>query len=157
MLAATGLVAAVVAFSACSRDSGPRASSSAPTTTLEPGTSAPPSTSTTTTVASTTTAVTSRPTATSPAASPEGHAKAFYDAWTRGDRAAAHKVAQPQAVDALFARQWREGDGWSFVDCSGAAGSVICTWQRPGGQLLVRVQSVTGGVPVAVSDVRFQP
>jgi len=149
-------MAVVVALSACSSDSGPRSSPAAPPT-PEPSTSAPPSTSTTTTVVSATTAVISRPTTTSPAGSPESHAKALYDAWTRGDRAAAEKVAQPQAVDGLFARQWREGDGWSFVDCSGAAGSVICTWQRPGGQLLFRVQNVTGGVPVAVSDVRFQP
>jgi len=111
---------------------------------------------TTTTVASTTVAP-SRPGTTSPASSPEGHAKALYEAWTRGDRAAASAVAQPQAVDELFARQWREGDGWAFAECSGAAGSVICTWRRPAGQLLFRVQSVTGGVPVSVSDVRFQP
>ena len=116
----------------------------------------PPSSSPTTTVASTTLAP-SRPTTTSPADSPEGHAKSLYEAWTRGDRAAAATVAQPQAVDALFARQWRQGDGWAFAECTGAAGSVICRWQAPSGQLLFRVQSVTGGVPVSVSDVRFQP
>jgi len=99
----------------------------------------------------------SRPT-TAPPSSPEGHAETLYAAWTRGDVAAAEKVAQPQAVATLFARRWQGSDGWSFAECSGAAGSVICTWKRPSGQqLLVRVQSAAGGLPVSVSDVRFQP
>ncbi len=114
----------------------------------------PPST---TTVVTSTTAV-PRPTTSALASSPEGHAQALYAAWTRGDVAAAGRVAQPEAVSALFARQWQASDGWTFGQCSGAAGSVICTWQRPAGeQLLVRVQSRTGGVPVTVSEVRFQP
>jgi hypothetical protein len=67
-------------------------------------------------------------------------------------------VAQPDAVAALFARPWQAGDGWTFAGCSGAAGSIICTWQRPSGQqVLFRVQNVTGGQPVTVLDVRFQP
>lgn len=118
-------------------------------------TSSSPPSSTSTAVS--TTAVTSRPTTTTPASSPEGHANALYEAWTRGDRAAAEKVARPEAVSGLFARRWQAADGWSFVECSGAAGSIICTWQRPAGQLLLRVQNVTGGVPVTVTDVRFQP
>jgi len=82
----------------------------------------------------------------------------LYAAWMRGDRAAADKVALTQAVTDLFARQWQTGDGWSFAECSGAAGSVICTWQRPSGQqLLFRIQNMAGGLPVTVSDVRFQP
>jgi hypothetical protein len=92
------------------------------------------------------------------AASPEGHATALYEAWTRADRAAAERVAQPEAVTALFTRRWQAGDGWAFAECSGAAGSVICTWQRPSGQqLLLRVQNRTGGLPVTVAEVRFQP
>ena len=93
-----------------------------------------------------------------PASSPEGFAQALYAAWTRDDRAGAEKVAQPQAVADLFARRWQASDGWSFAECSGAAGSLICTWQRPSGQqLLLRVRNVTGGLPVTVSEVRFQP
>jgi hypothetical protein len=58
----------------------------------------------------------------------------------------------------LFARRWQAGDGWSFAECTGAAGSLICTWQRPAGQqLLFRVRNMTGGLPVTVSEVRFQP
>lgn len=105
-----------------------------------------------------TTATTSRPTTSSPASSPAGFARLLYEAWTQGDRVAAGKVAQPEAVSALFARPWQAGDGWTFAECSGAAGSVICVWQRPGGQqVLFRVQNVTGGLPVTVSEVRFQP
>lgn len=141
--------------SSCSSGSDRRPLPAAPTTVATSTTPPPPSTTTTTVVP--TTSAPPRPATTSPASSPEGHAKALYEAWARGDRAAAAAVAEPRAVDALFARQWRQGDGWSFVDCSGAAGSVICTWQGRTGKLLLRVQSVTGGVPVAVSDVRFQP
>ncbi len=146
----------VAAVSSCSSEPDPRPLPAAPTTTVAASTVPPPPATTTTTVVSTTSAP-AGPATTSPASSPEGHAKALYEAWARGDRAAAAAVAEPRAVDALFARQWRQGDGWSFVDCSGAAGSVICTWRGAPGQVLFRVQNVTGGVPVAVSDVRFQP
>lgn len=150
------VVAAVMA--SCSGGPGERTSPAAPTTVTTSTSSTPPP-SPTTTAAATVPAPSapSQPTTTSPASSPEGHAKALYAAWTRADRAAAEGVAQAHAVDALFARPWRQGDGWSFVDCSGAAGSVICTWEGGPGRLLLRVQNVTGGVPVAVADVRFQP
>ena len=144
-------------LSSCSGRSDDRV---APATTTQPPAAITTSTSTssTTTAVVPTTAATSRPPTTAPAASsPEGHAKALYEAWTRGDRAAAARVAEPEAVAALFARPWQAGDGWSFSECSGAAGSIICTWERPSGRLLFRVQNVTGGVPVTVSDVRFQP
>ncbi len=156
-MAATAVVAVVAVLSSCSRGSSTRVSPTVASTTVETTTTSPPLTSTTTTVASTSTAP-ARPTTTSPTSSPEGHAKALYEAWTRGDRAAAAAVAQPQVVDDLFARQWRQSDGWTFAECSGAAGSVICSWRRPAGQqLLFRVQNVTGGGTVTVSDVRFQP
>ncbi len=146
----------VAVASACSGDSGTPASPAAPTTVATGASSSTSLPTTTTTV--TTTAAPSRPATTEPAASsPEGHAKALYEAWTRGDRAAAATVAEPEAVAALFARQWQAGDGWSFSECSGATGSIICVWERPSGRLLLRVQNVTGGVPVTVSDVRFQP
>jgi hypothetical protein len=146
-------------LASCSDGSDDRTPSAAVVTSTTVATSvpvAPPSTATTTTVPAAPGA-TSGPTTTSPASSPEGHAKALFDAWTRGDRAAAEAVAAPEAVAALFARPWQPADGWTFVGCTGAAGSIICTWQRPSGQLMLRVQSMTGGVPVMVSDVRFQP
>ena len=122
----------------------------------EPGTSSTTSSSTTTILVSTT--VASRSTTTAPAASPEGTARTLYEAWTRDDRAAAQRVAQPEAVTALFARRWQAADGWSFSECSGAAGSLICTWRRPGGQqVLFRVPNAAGGGAVTVAEVRFQP
>ncbi len=152
--AGTGLLALIALLASCSNGDSSRSSPPATTTVEVSTTSSSSSTSTTAVAASTT--VTTRPTATSVAASPESYAEALYAAWTRGDRAAAEKVAQPQAVADLFARTWQAGDGWSFGECSGAAGSIICTWRRPSGQqLLFRVQ--TGGRAVAVSEVRFQP
>lgn len=150
------MVTAVALLASCS-NGGDKPAAAPPPTTLEASTTSSSSSSSSTSTLAPTTTLTPGPTTTSPASSPEGHAKALYEAWTKGDRAAAEKVAQPEAVTALFARPWQAGDGWSFVRCGGAAGSTICTWQRPAGQLLFRVQNVTGGVPVTVSDVRFQP
>lgn len=115
-------------------------------------TSSTPASSSSTTVLPSST-VTSRP-ATTAGVSPETAAKSLYDAWTKGDRAAAANVAQPGAVTVLFARSWQPGDGWAFSECTGAAGSFICTWARPGGQqVLFRVQNA----PASVAEVRFQP
>jgi hypothetical protein len=150
VLAIAGLLAAA-ALTACS-DGGTDTTS--PTVTTAPpatGTPGPPA-STSTTLGPTTT-VTSRPPATA-ASSPEVAAKALYDAWMRSDRAAAARVAQPAAVTTLFGRSWQAGDGWSFGECTGAAGSLVCTWLRPGGQqLMMRVQNS----PASVAEVRFQP
>jgi len=105
-------------------------------------------------VPTTTTSVTSRP-ATSAPASAEAQAKALYAAWAAGHRAAAARVAEAEAVTALFARPWQASDGWTFAECSGAAGSLICAWRRPAGQMvLLRVQNAT---PAVVAEVRFQP
>lgn len=114
-------------------------------------TSSAPATSSTTVLPSTT--LTSRPPATA-APSPEAAAKSLYEAWTKADRAAAARVAEPAAVTALFARAWQAGDGWTFSECTGAAGSLICTWARPAGQqILMRVLNAPG----RVAEVRFQP
>ncbi len=153
MLAATGLMTVVALLASCS-NGGDKRASAPPSTTIEATTSSSSSSSSTTTLAPSTT-VTSRPATTASPLSPEASARALYDAWTRGDRVAADNVAQPEAVAALFARRWQATDGWSFAECSGAAGSLICAWQRPSGQLLIRVQNVAGGRPVA--EVRFQP
>lgn len=149
----TCLFVFIALLGSCSDDPDvSRATAPAPTT-LESSTSS--STSVPTTLSSQTT-VTTRPAATTVPATSESYAEALYVAWTKGDRAAAAKVAQPQAVTDLFARPWQAGEGWSFAECSGAAGSIICTWRRPSGQqVLFRVQ--TGGRSVTVSEVRFQP
>ena len=155
-MATTGLVWLVAALASCSSSSRRDASPTTAVTVESTTTSSFPASTSTTVAASST--VAARPTTTAVASSPEGYAQALYAAWTRGDRAAAERVAQPEAVSTLFARQWQAGDGWSFAECTGAAGSVICTWQRPSGQqLLFRVQNRTGGLPVTVSEVRFQP
>ena len=151
MLVATGLMTAVALLVSCSSGGNNRAAAP-PQTTSEATTSSSSSSSSTTTVVPATT-VTSRPATTSPAMSPEASAKALYDAWARGDRAAAETLAQPEAVATLFTRRWQASDGWAFAECSGAAGSTICTWQRPGGQVMLRVQNATTGR--AVAEVRF--
>jgi hypothetical protein len=121
------------------------------TTTVE-ATTAPAAPASSTTIATATT-VTSRP-ATTAAVSPEAAAKSLYEAWTRNDRAGAARVAEPAAVTALFSRSWSAGDGWTFSECTGAAGSLICTWSRPAGQqVLLRVLNA----PARVAEVRFQP
>ena len=148
---AAGLVTLLAVVPACSDDddgAAPAATSAIEATTTS---SAPTPSSSTTTVPSST--VTSRPPTTA-GLSPESAAKSLYDAWTKGDRAAAANVAQPAAITALFARAWGAGDGWAFSECTGAAGSFICAWARPGGQhVLFRVQNA----PASVAEVRFQP
>lgn len=150
-------VAAVLSvLGGCAKSTNTSAARSPATAPVTVTSSSSSSSSSTTLPAATTT--TARATTTTSAPSPEALAKALYEAWTKGDRAAAAKVAQPAAVTAIFARTWQAADGWSFVDCTGAAGSLICTWQRPSGQqLLMRVQNATGGVPVTVAEARFQP
>lgn len=145
-----------VVLSSCSNNT-PRTAAPAPTTVAPATSSSSPPSSPPTAAPSTTTTGTPR-SATTVAMSPEGFARALYDAWTRGDRTAAEKVAAPEAVTALFARAWQASDGWTFSECSGAAGSLICTWQRSAGQqVLFRVRNLTGGLPVTVQEVRFQP
>lgn len=138
---------------ACSDDPGV-AGPARTTTAVEVTTTAPPATAATapTSDPPATTLTTFRsPAAPAPA---ENAAQALYDAWTRADRAAAGAVAQPAAVAALFARPWQAGDGWAPAGCTGAAGSLVCTWQRPGDQqVLMRVANA----PATVAEVRFQP
>lgn len=151
-------MAIAVLLPACGKDHGKPTAAATSTTATIPTTLAASTTSPAPTTVAPSTTVTARATTTTPAASPEAFAKTLYEAWKNGDRAAAAKVAQPAAVDTLFARPWRAADGWAFSECNGAAGSVICTWKQPGGQqLLMRVQNVTGGLPVTVLEVRFQP
>ncbi|MDQ4071193.1 MAG: hypothetical protein M3203_17250, partial [Actinomycetota bacterium] len=149
-----GVIGVIAVFAVASSCSSPttRRTSPAPTATVESSTTSSSSPASTTTLAPSTTS-TSRPATTAPAATPESSAQALYTAWTRGDRAGAERVAEPEAVSALFSRQWQTSDGWSFTECAGAAGSIICTWERPAGQqLLMRVPNPTGGSPIIVSE-----
>ena len=146
---AAGLMAAVALLTSCSDDDD---GSAAPTVTTAIEATTSSSTSSSSTTAPPGSTATSRPSTTA-AITPEAAARSLYEAWTRGDRTAAARVAQPAAVTTLFGRAWQAGDGWAFSECTGAAGSFICTWGRPGGQVLFRVQSM----PVSVAEVRFQP
>ena len=145
-----GLVTVLAVMSSCS-DGDDDGAAPAVTTTIQGATSSSTTSSSTTTtlVAS----VTSRP-ATTAGITPEIAAKSFFEAWTKGDRAAAARVAEPAAITTLFARAWQASDNWAFSECTGAAGSLICTWARPGGQqVLFRVQNA----PATVAEVRFEP
>lgn len=133
----------------------------APTTTVSPAPTMPVSQAPTTTVspATPTTTVSPAPTTTGPSLPSDaaGYVRATYDAWAAGDRDAAALVADPAAIDSLFARTWSEADGWVFLRCEGAAGSVFCVWQRPGEQLLIKARNASGGVPVSAVEFRAAP
>ncbi len=114
-------------------------------------------TTTTTTVAPTTTTVVS--------ADPQGYAVALFNAWKAADRAAASRVASPDAVNQMFAVPYQAQsssngpvDPFSFEGCQGAAGSMICTWKAQGvGTIAMRVRNTTGGLPVLVVEVQRSP
>jgi hypothetical protein len=152
-----GLVACAAGEKAPSTGTAPPPSA-ATSTTSAPVTSAtsPPVTAAATTSAPAATTIPAPATTTLPAPSTSsGYPLAAYDAWTRGDRTAAAAVAEPAAVDTLFARTWSSADGWAFVNCQGAAGSVFCTWQRSGEEVLIKAPNAPGGLPV--NEVTFRP
>jgi len=148
---ATGVVGIGVTAAACSGGSGARSLATVTTQPTSTTTSSVPA-STSTTLAATTTTTTATPV---PASTPEDQAKAFYTAWSKGDREAAATLGEPAAVAAIFAHPWSAGDGWAFSECSGAAGSEICSWQGSSQELKLLVRGSTGGLPVTVVDVRF--
>jgi hypothetical protein len=142
----------LVALTTSCSDGDDDGAAPAVTTAFDASTTSSTTSSSTTTVPPATTVI-SRPPTTA-GISPESAAKSLYEAWTKADRAAAARVAEPAAVTALFARTWQAGEGWAFSECTGAAGSTICTWARPSGQqVLLRVQNA----PATVAEVRFQP
>jgi peptidoglycan hydrolase-like protein with peptidoglycan-binding domain len=52
----------------------------------------------------------------------------LFAAWAANDEADARKIASGPAVDTIFARPASDAFGFAFDACSGAAGSVGCTW-----------------------------
>jgi len=92
-----------------------------------------------------------------PDQSGEAAASAMFLAWEQKNQAAASKHATPAAVSALFARTWNASDGWVFDSCSGAAGSFGCTWNRPGGSLLLVGNDDAGAPFYFVREVTFNP
>jgi hypothetical protein len=79
-----------------------------------------------------------------------------YQAWTASSRGSAGEEATPAAVDQLFARTWHASDGWSLQGCGVAAGSFICTWQRPGEQLILHGNDNTGEPFYFINTVTFE-
>ncbi len=150
-IAAAATVGAVVTVAACSGGSAQRTLRTV-TTRRAPAATSTLAPTTSTTVAAPSTSVTSPPAV---QATPQDQAKAFYDAWSKGDRTAATALGEPAAVAAIFARPWSAADGWTFSECSGAAGSAICAWQGGPGQLQMLVRGATGGLAVTVVDVKF--
>lgn len=106
----------------------------------------------------TTTSTTTAPT------NPEQFAKALYADWQAGDRTAAATVASPEAVDQLFEFAYEPlptnagpTDPYTFQNCEGAAGSIICTWSgQDNAQIVMTVRNTTGGLPVLVVNVTRQ-
>lgn len=119
-----------------------------PATNRTTTTTPPPSVPATTTTSAPTTTVPSVP------GNASDYIHATFDAWVAGDRTAAARVAEPAAVDTLFARTWTQADSWTFTRCEGAAGSVFCIWQRPGEELLIKAPNTSGGAPV--DSVQFR-
>lgn len=151
VVAATAALGTIASLTGCSGGSGSKTLATVTTVPATSTTSSVPA-STSTSVEVTTTAVSVPGTG---AATPEEQAKAFYEAWKKGDRTAAATLGQPAAVAAIFTRPWSASDGWTFSECSGAAGSAICTWDGSSGQLKMLVRGATGGLSVSVVDVRF--
>lgn len=83
---------------------------------------------------------------------PEGFARALLDAWQRGDRDAAGALATPEAVSQIFANP---PSSYTLEECSGAAGSTICSFNGAAGQLTMQVRNLTGGMAMTVVGVQF--
>ncbi len=130
-------------------------------------TTAKKATTTTTTTSSTTRESTTSTKQTPTSAAPTdaaGFAQALYDAWKAGDQTAAATVANPAAVAAMFAQTYAAADGpdgpaepYTFADCSGAAGSTICSFHSTSTSqvLLMTVRNTTGGEPMLVTGVKI--
>jgi hypothetical protein len=78
-----------------------------------------------------------------------------FQAWTQNNQAFARKNAAPQAVNQLFAQSWSP-NVWNFAGCGAAAGSVYCTWNKAGGQLVLRANDNTGAPFYFVTAATFQ-
>jgi peptidoglycan hydrolase-like protein with peptidoglycan-binding domain len=82
-------------------------------------------------------------------------AQLLFQAWTQNNQASARKNATPQAVNQLFAQSWT-ANTWTFAGCGAAAGSVYCTWNKPGGHLQLQANNNTGAPFYYVVSATFQ-
>jgi hypothetical protein len=92
-----------------------------------------------------------------PTADPQTYAETLFTAWANNDPTAAATVADQAAIDSLFATPSSEAAAYTFSGCEGAAGSIFCTWTRPGAQLAMTVRDASGGLPVQVVAVEIGP
>jgi peptidoglycan hydrolase-like protein with peptidoglycan-binding domain len=81
--------------------------------------------------------------------------KDVFEAWSTNDQLAASHNATPSSLSTLFGRPWSTADGWTFDSCGGAAGHIYCTWNRPGGSLLIGGPDPGGGLYIYVDSVKF--
>jgi len=68
---------------------------------------------------------------------PQTAANNVFNAWEANNRDQASKNATPGAVSQIFAETFLTGEGWSFENCQGAAGTIFCTWT--GSQCVLRI------------------
>jgi hypothetical protein len=128
--------------------------------TVAPTTEASP---TTTPAAPTTAGPPASPTTAAPVPTdPATLAQALFARWKAGDKDGAERLAEPDAVDTLFAQTFPTvpapggpEDAYVFKNCSGAAGSTICVFDAKNSELQMEVRNATGGLPVTVIGVTF--
>jgi peptidoglycan hydrolase-like protein with peptidoglycan-binding domain len=80
------------------------------------------------------------------ATSAEQASQLLFAAWAANDAADADKIASPNAVGQIFARPSSDAPSFAFDGCSGAAGSVGCTWLN-GSSMLTILSNDNLGVP----------
>ena len=115
-------------------------------------------TSTTTTTATTTTVPVTTTTVPLPEITddPQTYAEYLFAAWQNDNRTDAANVASADAVNELFARPYPAQGPYTFASCGPAAGSLYCTWNgQNGATLQMQVRTLTGGLPIQVTNVEF--
>ena len=87
---------------------------------------------------------------------PQSYAEHLFAAWQNDDHTAAANVASTDAVNELFARPYPAQGPYTFASCGPAAGSLYCTWNgQNGATLQMQVRTLTGGLPIQVTNVEF--
>ncbi|MET0920224.1 MAG: hypothetical protein ABWY77_03365 [Acidimicrobiia bacterium] len=83
------------------------------------------------------------------------YAEYLFAAWKLGDRTAAARVANADAVDQMFTQAYSPSVTWTFSSCGPAAGTLYCSWTgSPGGATLtIAVRTTTGGLSTQVVGV----
>lgn len=148
------VIAAVVIGVVVSRDDS--SDSASTTTTSSTVTTSASTTSTTGATTSTTKPATSTTSALPPLTdNAQTYAEYLFAAWKLGDRTAAARVANADAVDQMFTQAYSPSVTWTFSSCGPAAGTLYCNWTgSPGGATLtIAVRTTTGGLSTQVVGV----